>query len=306
MEETTIFKLVKNAKVIPPVVFAPLLAFLFLLVGEILAILINYLVIVLFSLDLGLLTEPSDLRLSLFNFAFISLIIFLWVRFVEKRSIRDLGFFRQNALKELLYGSLIGLGMYVFALFLIFISGGVTLTGFDFSWKTMMSVLMIIPFWYIQGGTEEILTRGWLFPVMTNQSNLKVGLVVSSLFFAFLHVANPGLTFLSFINLILFGIFSALLMIERRNIWVLVGEHAIWNFAQGNLFGVEVSGTKTPYSILSFATTDKPAWLTGGLFGTEGSILTSLVLLLGCFYLYRRIDLKAIELSLKEDDIETA
>ncbi len=32
--------------------------------------------------------------------------------------------------------------------------------------STVIYVLSTIPFWLLQGGTEELLTRGWLLPVL--------------------------------------------------------------------------------------------------------------------------------------------
>jgi hypothetical protein len=51
-----------------------------------------------------------------------------------------------------------------------------------------------------------------------------------------------------------------------------VGIHMAWNFTQGYVFGVEVSGVSQPYSILETSVSG-PQLLTGGSFGPEASIL---------------------------------
>ena len=57
----------------------------------------------------------------------------------------------------------------------------------------------------IQGATEEIVVRGWLFPVLSVRSRIWVGIVVTSFLFGFLHLLNPGITILSISNIILVG-----------------------------------------------------------------------------------------------------
>ena len=67
--------------------------------------------------------------------------------------------------------------------------------------------------------------------------------------------------------------------------------HGAWNFAQGNIVGVAVSGQNAGGSLLHFqARSGLPDWLSGGAFGLEGNIVTCLVLLVGIIIL--RLQLK--------------
>ena len=61
--------------------------------------------------------------------------------------------------------------------------------------------------------------------------------------------------------------------------------HSIWNWAQGNLFGFEVSGLNLQSSILIDLMEDGPNWITGGLFGPEGGIAVTLMLLVAMLLL---------------------
>ena len=47
----------------------------------------------------------------------------------------------------------------------------------------------------IQGATEEIIVRGWLFPVLSVRSRIWVGIIVTSFLFGFLHLLNPELQY---------------------------------------------------------------------------------------------------------------
>ena len=86
------------------------------------------------------------------------------------------------------------------------------------------------------------------------------------------------MTFFAFLDLILSGIVMALYMLYRDNLWSVVGLHGAWNFVQGNIYGIEVSGSDPGVSIFHFASNpNAPTWLSGGGFGIEGSLITCLV-----------------------------
>lgn len=78
-------------------------------------------------------------------------------------------------------------------------------------------------------------------------------------------------------------------LLKTDNIWGVAGIHAAWNFAQGNIFGLAVSGQGTGTSLTTFLSQPVPDWLTGGQFGIESSVVTSLVLLAGIAYLTQQL-----------------
>uniref|UniRef100_UPI0011537F18 CPBP family intramembrane glutamic endopeptidase n=1 Tax=Streptococcus salivarius TaxID=1304 RepID=UPI0011537F18 len=161
----------------------------------------------------------------------------------------------------------------------------------DFSQRTSLYILSLIPFWFIQGGTEELVTRGWLLQTVTNKLNLSWGIAISSSFFSILHLGNQGVTALSLISIVLVGVLMALYMLKTDNIWGVAALHGAWNFAQGNLVGVAVSGQHAGGSLLHFqARSGTPDWLSGGAFGLEGNLVTCVVLVVGIIIL--RLQLK--------------
>jgi hypothetical protein len=58
--------------------------------------------------------------------------------------------------------------------------------------------------------------------------------------------------------------------------------HSFWNWAQGNVLGLEVSGSFIGGTTLINLKEVGPDWLTGGLFGPEGGLAVTLVLITGC------------------------
>ena len=81
----------------------------------------------------------------------------------------------------------------------------------------------------------------------------------------------------------------ALYLFKTDTVWGVAGIHGAWNFAQGNLFGILVSGQPSGTSLMTFLPQGNQAWLSGGSFGIEGSIMTSLVLLLLIVYLANQL-----------------
>ena len=94
-----------------------------------------------------------------------------------------------------------------------------------------------------------------------------------------LHGMNAGVGFLAFLNLTLFGIFMGLLFVRYENIWVVAAVHSIWNFLQGNVFGIQVSGSKIQPSLFTSDLIKGRELINGGSFGAEGGLAVTLVLL---------------------------
>lgn len=256
-----------------------------------------------FSTALGYLTEffsPGNgvasiqeffyhyiLYYELFSFVFILLLFIFWVKVIEKNSLSTLGFVKKNWLKYLGWGILISL-LQMGVIALVYQVGGIgTFELNELSLEPILFILGLFPFWLLQGGTEEVATRGWLLTRIAARTNLPLAIAISSSLFGILHMGNAGVTFLSVLNIILDGVLAGLLFIYTDSIWLVVAQHGTWNYVQGNLLGFQVSGTGADASIFSFTMGDGPDWLTGGEFGAEGSIITTLVLLISVVIVYR-------------------
>ena len=224
---------------------------------------------------------------QLFSFVFILLLFIFWVKFIEKNPLSTLGFVKKNWLKYLGWGILLSL-LQMGVIALVYQLGGIgTFELNELSLEPILFILGLFPFWLLQGGTEEVATRGWLLTRIAARTNLPLAIVISSSLFGFLHLGNSGVTFLSVLNIVLDGVLAGLLLVYTDSIWLVVAQHGTWNYVQGNLLGFQVSGTGADASIFSFTMGSGPDWLTGGEFGAEGSIITTLVLLLSVLIVYR-------------------
>lgn len=223
---------------------------------------------------------------ELFSFVFILILFIFWVKVIEKNSLSTLGFVKRNWLKYLGWGILLSLlQMGVIAL-VYQVCGIGTFELNELSLEPILFILGLFPFWLLQGGTEEVATRGWLLTRIAARTNLPLAIGISSSLFGILHLGNSGVTFISLLNIVLDGVLAGLLLIYTDSIWLVVAQHGTWNYVQGNLLGFQVSGTGADASIFSFTMGSGPDWLTGGEFGAEGSIITTLVLLVSVVIVY--------------------
>ena len=202
---------------------------------------------------------------------------------MQKRNLLYIGFNKDNWLKKYSFGFLIGMLM-MGAIVLILLPFGyieveknpIQPVGIS----AISSILIILIGWIIQGATEEILTRGWLLDVLITKYNIGFGLFISSILFGVLHLANPNVNYIAVINIILVGVFYGLYVIKTNDLWAVCGMHTAWNFAQGNLFGFEVSGLNVSVGSLIDLNLVGNDTITGGIFGPEAGIIATFVLLM--------------------------
>ena len=224
---------------------------------------------------------------ELFSFVIILFLFIFWVKVIEKNALSSLGFVKRNWLKYLGWGIMFSLVQMGVIALIYQISGIGSFELNELSLEPILFILGLFPFWLLQGGTEEVATRGWLLTRIAARTNLPLAIAISSSLFGILHMGNAGVTFLSVLNIILDGVLAGLLFIYTDSIWLVVAQHGTWNYVQGNLLGFQVSGTGADASIFSFTMGSGPDWLTGGTFGAEGSIITTLVLLVSLVIVYR-------------------
>lgn len=126
---------------------------------------------------------------------------------------------------------------------------------------------------------EEIMFRGVLYRLVEEGLGTWVALLVSALFFGAVHLNNPGATAWAGLAIAIeAGILLALIYLVTRSLWVCMGLHAAWNFMQGTVYGIPVSGTAADGWLVS--TRSGPAWLSGGVFGAEASVIALALCLL--------------------------
>ena len=200
----------------------------------------------------------------------------IYCRFIERRKLATMGFRRGRIAREYLLGLLIGSCMFGVAVLIAVLSGAMTYAG-----MTGASVLMIVFFilgYMVQGMSEEVICRGYFMISLARRQRLAVAIFVSSSMFGALHLFNNNVVALGIINIILFGAFEAVYLLKRGDIWGVAAIHTSWNFVQGNVFGISVSGTPVQPSFFLFEPTATGTLINGGAFGIEAGLAASIVL----------------------------
>ena len=280
----------KNEKKSPNFIWAIILSLIFMYGGSLIGSLATVPLYLALS-NVPLFFNNQDLLsllITLFSFAFISLLVFFRVKVIEKRSLSSIGFNKNNWLKKYSLGFLIGLVMMSIIVLILLLFGYITVEKNPIQpvgVSAISSVLVILFGWIIQGATEEIVTRGWLLNVLSSKYNIGFGLLISSTLFGLMHLTNPNVNYIAVINIILVGLFYGLYVIKTNDLWAVCGMHSAWNFAQGNIFGFEVSGLDISVGTLIDLNLVENDFITGGVFGPEASIVATFVLLLSIIIL---------------------
>lgn len=196
----------------------------------------------------------------------------------EKRPISSLGIRKKHIFREYGLGALIGLVMLGLTYLISFLSGAVSIK-LNPNGISPLILLFLLGF-IIQGAGEEIMLRGYYMITVARDYKIATAIAVTSVLFGLLHGGNESVNTLSIINIVLFGIFLGVYVFKRGDIWGVCAIHAMWNFAQGCIFGVSVSGMDTKVSIFVTEIDKNKVLANGGSFGLEGSIATTIVVLI--------------------------
>ncbi|MFZ6780463.1 CPBP family intramembrane glutamic endopeptidase [Undibacterium sp. Ji83W] len=211
--------------------------------------------------------------LGLLSYAF-------YVRLIEKRAVTELALF--SAWKEWLLGLVLGAMLFAVVLGSLSLLGVFHVDGYN----DPRLMLKYLPVFAVVAVMEELFFRAMIFRMMEESLGSVVAILISALAFGFAHASNPGATIFSSIAIALeAGIaFGAAYMLTRR-LALCIAMHFSWNFTQGAVFSVAVSGTDSKGWLQTHMTGSD--WLSGGAFGAEASVLAVLLAtLMGAVFLY--------------------
>ena len=126
--------------------------------------------------------------------------------------------------------------------------------------------------------------RGYFFQNLVEGAGPMWAIVISSLTFGFGHSFNPNASILSSVLIALITPQLIYAYLKTGQLWLPMGLHLGWNFCQASVFGFAASGQNSP-SLVS-QSPHGLAWLTGGAFGAEGSILIIPFTALSCVLIH--------------------
>lgn len=208
-----------------------------------------------------------------------------YVHWHEKREASEL----RLRIIRLMFGGGSGAVLVAIPIGMLFALGAYELVLFRSAPPALLGVAVLIG---IAATLEELTYRCLLFRVLERAWGTGVALAVQSVIFALVHLENveqggAGEIATMLVSVTLLGLLWAGVFILTRNLWVVVANHAAWNFTI-LLSGVPLSGIADWRDLAPLETRYAgPDWLTGGMFGPETSLLVIIavavvvVLLLG-------------------------
>ena len=239
----------------------------------------------------GNIETPLILISLLSTMASIAVVVFACL-LIDRRKVSTCGIVSEHALLYTLGGILAGFAMMGIVTLICTWRGGITLTR-DSGVNAGVIFLFFIAF-LVQGAAEEFLIHGYLMTSFLHGYNVWISLIVSSVAFALLHAGNVGVGILPFVNLFLFAMFAGMLTLRSGSILPASAMHGMWNFTEGNLFGFSVSGMDRMPSVWLAESDGTHILTSGGLFGPEGGLAVTFVLIIAIVAIWYFPSLKKV------------
>lgn len=230
-------------------------------------------------------TSYQQLLISVFDFIGTFLVLWIFMKFVDKERFIKLGFEFKGKLKTFVIGVFIGLIIMSFGYLILIYLKEIFFFRINFQFREL---LVTIALYTIVAVVEETLFRGYILKNFMNSFNKYIALIISSILFSLMHCINPSINLFSLLDLFLAGIVLGLPYIYTKNLWFSIAMHLSWNLFQ-TLYGFNVSGLDT-YSIIEFEIIDENL-INGGGFGLEGSylsIIAEILTLVGIEIYYKK------------------
>ena len=208
-----------------------------------------------------------------------SVAVLLARRHLDKRSITSLGLtLNRSAVVDTVFGFFLS-GIMAGAVFALMVSLGYlqdvtlgTLGGAGvYALLSSLILMSLVGFW------EELVFRGYILQNMGEGLGMPLAVVISCLLYALVHGFNPSATALSTSIIAVFGFLRIYGYLCTGQLWLSIGMHTGWNFFQATVFGYAASGHSEDWTLFSHEPSAE-AWLSGGDFGPEGSVLVLPVL----------------------------
>lgn len=238
-----------------------------------------------------------------------ALIVLLAWRFLEKKLLPQMLLqWGRSAWRPLGLGLLAGLGE-VLVVYLVLLAGGFVKSSLGLGGAQQGSLFVWV-LWFLGSSVmapfaEELLNRGYWFQNIRRGWGTIAAIVVTSLLFGALHQFNENAALLGALNIALSAAIWAIGMLWFRSLWFPIGWHAGWNFVQFFIIGLPNSG----FSVADFGLQGTtllvteltgPTLMTGGEFGIEASLVSTLV------YVVILIGLAAYQLSSRRSTVLTS
>ena len=192
-----------------------------------------------------------------------------------------------KAVMNLVLGCAVGVATFAFAVLIAVAGGGLSFVQnpevFNSLWPSIGLPLLVFA---AAAAFEEAFFRGYIFQTLTRSGYAWLAILITSIPFGIAHLNNPNAGTISTINTVLAGVWFGVAYLKTRDLWFVWGVHWFWNWTQGSVFGIEVSGlTDLSSSPLLKEIDNGPHWLTGTTYGIEGGIACTIALITSILFI---------------------
>jgi membrane protease YdiL (CAAX protease family) len=152
--------------------------------------------------------------------------------------------------------------------------GGMKISGLALHGATLVTAALA---WaganLVVGISEEFWYRSYFLQTLWKSLGFWPAAIVISLIFTSDHYFfKSGENLYDVVSLIGFGLFACYTVLRTGSLWFAVGAHVAFDFMQLFVIGTP-NGSQIPVNHLLNVSFTGPAWLTGGVLGTEASVL---------------------------------
>lgn len=202
----------------------------------------------------------------------------LCTRVFENLGPAEFGISSRRAIRYAVLGVVVGLFTLLTAIAPAAALGSI---AFHYNSFEPVSLLTALGLFGVAAAWEEGLFRGYVLQTLARAGYAWPAVLITAAVFGLGHAANPGSTSISILNTVLAGVWFGVAYLRTRNLWFVWGIHLAWNWAQGSVLGIEVSGLKEISGTPLLVESDMgPRWLSGGDYGIEASLSAAFAILL--------------------------
>jgi len=199
------------------------------------------------------------------------------LRFFDRRPTAVLGLgFSSGWLRELVIGLVAGVAATGLLVLILISTGSVSMTLSPDLRASLGALPFFLILFTLAAAVEEFVFRGYPLQALAEGSRRWIAGILLCLPFTLGHADNPDVTTVGVANIFLASVILVILYFQTRRLWLPISFHLSWNLAQSWLWGFDVSGIKIENQLFVVTPTGSDL-LTGGEFGLEGSILSTVL-----------------------------
>lgn len=235
---------------------------------------------------------PSDFIVDGASSFAVALVVAWLIGRFENRPLADYGLPAGSAFGlQFWEGMLWGFATSTIVIGIIWLARGASFHGLALGGRALVrSALMWLAAFLFVGLSEEFIYRGYPLIALVRGIGFWPAALLLSLLFGLSHLFKPQETFLDIFNIVLFGLFWCATLRRTGSLWFAIGFHAMSDYTDMVVFAEPNTGNHgqpLPGHLLSVDLRG-PAWLTGGICGTEASVVALAVLIATWFVFLRR------------------